>query len=92
MKVPCLDDSGSVDDAPVFAENLALSELPKTYPTGPAVTFPTGIRAVDLSDDSDSDPREDRTLSYVKHVYQRKAEEIYKSLHIIQVKFGKFES
>ena len=92
VRVPRLDHSMHVDDAPDHADPVPLSKLPWVYPTGPAITFPTGIRAVDLSDDSDSDPREDRTLSYVKHVYQRKAEPIYKSLHIIQVKFGKYES
>jgi hypothetical protein len=91
VRVPCLNHCMHVDKAPDQADPVPLSTLPRTYITGPAVTFPTGIRAVDLSDDSDSDPREDRTLRYVKHVYQREAE-IYKSLHIIQVKFGKFES
>ena len=89
QKLPCLDRCSHVDDAMpgLSGDSCSLNELPATFPSGPAVTFPTGVQPVDLSDDEDSNhvALQDRQfVRHIAHVFQP-VPVVYKSLHAMVV-------
>ena len=97
QKVPYLDGCSHIRRCmpKLRYESCTLNELPATFPSGPAVTFPIGVQPVDLSADEDSNlgAPEDRQFvrRYITHVYQP-VPRFYKSLHVVLACFGKYES
>jgi len=99
IKLPLLNECSNVRDVMPNRINrsgmtvVKLSNLPATFPSGPAVTFPPGVQAVELSGDEDSneDVAEDRNVvSSISHVYQPPPT-FFKTLHCVQAWFGKYE-
>ena len=88
-----LDKTENVDIAmPKLADKVCVANaLPQTLASGPAVTFPPGVREVDLDDEDagDAAPPQRQLLRYLPRVYQPPPN-YFRALHSIRVCLGKW--
>ena len=94
-KVPPLQECPHVDVAMELGTKCCgLHKLPAISPTGPPVTFPTGMTMVDLSGDEDTAhiaAQNRQQVHRIKKVYQG-FPHFFRTLHVIQAVFGTFEA
>jgi len=95
VKLHPLNKTKDVDIAmhELAGKSYVANALPETLASGPAVTFPPGVREVDLDDEDadDAAPPQRQLLRYVHNVFQPPPH-FFKALHSIRVCFGRLES
>jgi len=90
--MPSLDKCPDVDEAMLVLadKSVGLDKFPATFKGGPAVTFPIGVQAVELtSTDAEEPTNSNVSVPFISHVFQYPPA-FYTTFHVVLACFGKF--